>query len=138
MTNHSRARRMVEDFYLNEEDGSYYEAFNMKFTASGTVSDITMLDAIAARFNTTRSALVSEILHDSVLEMYFGLNIEDKKNLSSSADLETTKILDKKGVKQESAGFGLEQGEVSNDDMSWRGYYAAILKSEEDKKNADA
>ena len=48
------------------------------------------------------------------------------------------KIYDKKGISQETAGCGLPQGESTNDDMSWRGYYAAILNAEEDKKDADA
>jgi hypothetical protein len=134
----SYSRRIVQDFYSDEENGAEHEAFNMKFTAAGSISDITMLDAIAARFNTTRSALVSEILHGSVLEMYFALSLKDKEALSYRADLETTKILDKKGISQETVGFGLPQGESTTDDMSWRGYYAAILKAEEDKKNADA
>ena len=134
----SLPRRIIEDFYDNEESDSLHEAFNMKFTASGQVPDITMLDAIAARFNTTRTSLVSEILHSAVLEMYFGLTLKDKESLSYVADLETTKIYDKKGISQETAGCGLPQGESTNDDMSWRGYYAAILNSEEDKKDADA
>ena len=134
----SYSRRIVQDFYSDEENGAEHEAFNMKFTAAGSISDITMLDAIAARFNTTRSALVSEILHGSVLEMYFALSLKDKEALSYRADLETTKILDKKGISQETVGLGLSQGESTTDDMSWRGYYAAILKAEEDKKNADA
>lgn len=134
----SYSQRIVQDFYSDEENGAEHEAFNMKFTAAGSISDITMLDAIAARFNTTRSALVSEILHGSVLEMYFALSLKDKEALSYSADLETTKILDKKGISQETFGSGLPQGESTTDDMSWRGYYAAILKAEEDKKDADA
>jgi hypothetical protein len=134
----SYSRKMVEEFYLDEADGSTSEAFSMKFTASGLISDITMLDAIAARFNTTRAALVSEILHNSVLEMYFGLTLKDKEALSYGADLETTKILDKKGISQETAGLGLARGETTTEDMNWRGYYSAILKAEEDKKDADA
>jgi hypothetical protein len=134
----SYSRRIVQDFYSDEENGAEHEAFNMKFTAAGTISDVTMLDAIAARFNTTRSALVSEILHGSVLEMYFALSLKDKELLSRDADLETTRILTKKGVTQEYTGAGLPRGETTNEDMNWRGYYAAILKSEEDKKDADA
>jgi hypothetical protein len=129
---------MVEDFYYEEQEGSQSETFNMKFTASGSISDITMLDAIASRFNTTRAALVSEILHSSVLEMYFGLTLKDKEALSLSADLETTKILDKKGITQQTICDGLPKGESTTDDMSWRSYYAAILQAEKDKKNANA
>jgi hypothetical protein len=134
----SYSRRIVQDFYSDEENGAHHEVFNMKFTAAGSISDITMLDAIAARFNTTRSALVSEILHGSVLEMYFALSLKDKELLSRDADLETTRILTKKGVTQEYSGAGLARGETTNEDMNWRGYYASILKSEEDKKDADA
>lgn len=135
----SLSRRMIEDFYGQEEDGSRNEAFSMKFTASGQISDISMLDAIAARFGTTRAGIVSELLHNCVLEMYFGLSLKDKEDLSTVADLETTKVYEKKGITQTTVGLGLPDGESTSEDLSWRGYYAAI-KSQEEKgaENADA
>jgi hypothetical protein len=123
--------QLIQNYYDDEDNESFNDAKTHKFTASAQVSDFTMLDAIASRFNTSRSALVSEILHENVLEMYMTLNKKDREHLSSIADLETTAILDKKGITQKTAGFDLPQGEVSTEDRTWRGYSSLIQRSKD-------
>lgn len=122
-------KQLIEDFYSDEENESHQEAFSMKITVSGQVSDVSLIDAVAARFNTTRSAIVSDILHDSAREMWFALSESDKESISYGADLETTKVLDKKGVTLTTVGFGLDKGEVASDDRTWRGYYSVWKNS---------
>lgn len=134
----SFSRNMVEEFYQDESSDSQHEAFNMKITVSGEISDITMLDAIAARFNTTRTAIVSDLIHNSVLEMYFGLSAKDRAIISESADLETTNVLTKKGITQTTVGYGLPQGEQTDEDMTWRGYNAICMKNDKESEDANS
>jgi predicted Zn-dependent peptidase len=132
------AGNIINEFYDDEGNEDYFEALNMKITVSGKVSDVTMLDAIAARFGTTRSSLVSDLIHNSVLEMYFVLSKEDKEKLSLTSDLETSRFLTKKGITQSYVGMGLDGKESTDEDMTWRRFNAIILDSEKDKKNVNS
>lgn len=129
---------LIKDFYQDENDPQNTGVFDMKITVSGVISDITMLDAIAARFGTTRSAMVANLISNSVHEMYLTLDDKDRAELSKIADLETTAIYDKKGIEQISVGLGIAQGESTKEDIRWRMNDAAIKKYEEDSESADA
>ena len=135
----SYSRRMIEEFYDDEENETDYEAFNMKMTVSGQIADVTMLDAIAGRFGKTRSALVSEILHNSVMEMFNALTLRDKKSLSEISDLETTRIYTKNGISQETSCAGLPPGQnTTTDDMTWRCLYEIYKENAEKKDDANS
>ena len=129
---------LIKNFYQDENDPQNSGVFDMKITVSGVISDITMLDAIAARFGTTRSAMVSDLISNSVHEMYLTLDDKDRAELSKIADLETTSIYDKKGIDQVSVGLGVPSGESTKEDIRWRTNDAAIRKYQEDEKDADS
>ena len=129
---------LIKDFYQDENDPQNTGVFDMKITVSGVISDITMLDAIAARFGTTRSAMVSNLISNSVHEMYLTLDDKDRAELSKVADLETTAIYDKRGIEQTTVGLGSPDGKPTKEDIRWRMNDAAIKKYQEDSESADA
>lgn len=131
------ASRMISEFYDDMDHDSKKEAFSMKISVSGQVSDVSMLDAIASHFGQTRTSIVADLLHNSVLEMYFALTLEDKQALSLVADTETSNQYAKKGITQTYCGVGLDQGETTDKDMTWRSY-TAMVKTSLEKNNADS
>lgn len=131
------AARMIEEFYNDMDYDSKKEALSMKLSVSSKASDVTMLDAIAKNFGRTRTEIVSELLNTIVLEMVFSLTPEDQEKLSEIADKETTAYYTKRGVTQTYCGVGLEKGEKTNEDMSWRSFNA-LIKQKKDEKNADS
>lgn len=128
--------KIIEELYENEEYSGREEAYSTKVSFSGKVTDITLIDAIASRFDTTRTSILSSLIGTAALEMYWSLSEEDRRSISSAADLETTRILTKKGIIQTVVGLGLEQGESSNEDRTWRGY--SDLIDEQGLKDADS
>lgn len=119
-------KKMIEIFYMTLGNEEEHESMTMKISTAANISDVTMIDAIAAKFGTTRTSIVSDILHNAVSEMYAALTLEDKTVLSEVADLETTRILTKNGVTMEYVGMGIPKGEVSNQDHTWRTSVALI------------
>jgi hypothetical protein len=70
--------------------------------------------------------------------MYFGLSAKDRAIISESADLETTNVLTKKGITQTTVGYGLPQGEQTDEDMTWRGYNAICMKNDKESEDANS
>lgn len=111
---------MIENFYEFDNDDSYREACQMKMTASIEINTVSMIDAIAQRFGTTRTAIVSDVLSNAALEMFHALSDVDKKEIARKADVDATALLKKNGVEiTRQAGVGITE-ENQHESHHWR------------------
>jgi hypothetical protein len=96
--------KIIDELYESEVDQAVRELENVKFTASVEINDLAVIDAIASRFNITRTQLVRDVLHESSLRLFMGLKNEDKLVVGQNADAAIDEHIKKSSVEYESFG----------------------------------
>ena len=79
-------QKMVEEMYEVEVSAHLEELENTRFTATVPVTDLFMIDLIAARFGQSRSSIVNEVLSHAAKSMFAALTDDDRDQISKSAD----------------------------------------------------
>ena len=79
-------QKMVEEMYEVEVSAHLEELENARFTATVPVTDLYMIDLIAARFGQSRSSIVNEILSHAAKSMFSALKDDDRDQISKAAD----------------------------------------------------
>ena len=130
--------KLIEEFYNDEDYEDQVVSQTTKVSFSGKITDIALIDAVAARFGKTRTAILSDLINTTALQMFISLRDEDRLAISKDADLASTAMLEKKGITQTYAGVGLEDGKTSTtEDMTWRSL-GAMYRDREVKDNVDS
>jgi len=92
------AKNIIQEYEAKEGDEACYEASMVRFTAQLPYDELSMLDAIAANYGDTRANLVTEILQNITMELFFSLNPHAKKACSLAAAELEAKHQEKNGI----------------------------------------
>lgn len=77
---------MVQEMYDLEATVELQEWETSRFTANIALKNLQMLDAIAARFKTSRASIVEEALNHVVYSMFISLDEVDREQLGNQCD----------------------------------------------------
>ena len=77
---------MVQDMYDLEATVEVHEWETSRFTANIALKNLQMLDAIAARFKTSRASIVEDALNYAVCSMFISLDERDREELCKQCD----------------------------------------------------
>lgn len=77
---------MIDQMYEQDSSVDFHEMEISRFTANLATINLHMIDAIAARFKTTRASIVEDVLSHAVHSMFRSLNENDRDDLSKQCD----------------------------------------------------
>lgn len=77
---------MVQEMYDLESTVEVQEWETSRFTANIALKNLQMLDAIAARFKTSRASIVEDALNHAVYSMFISLDEKDREDLGKQCD----------------------------------------------------
>ena len=77
---------MIQEMYDVEATVEVQEWETSRFTANIALKNLQMLDAIAARFKTSRASIVEEALNHAVYSMFISLDEKDREELGKQCD----------------------------------------------------
>lgn len=113
--------KIVNELYENENEGSMREDYSTSVTLRMSAASAAMLNAIAARFETSRYSLVEGELDQFAKDAFNALNPKDKEQIALAADKEMTEFMLKKGAKIKSSGMA---GTFEDEWALWREHLA--------------
>jgi hypothetical protein len=120
---------MIQEMYDVEATVEVQEWETSRFTANIALKNLQMLDAIAARFKTSRASIVEDALNHAVYSMFISLDEEDREQLGKQCDEQYLQKM--KEVAQDNNGT-YEHAGLGN----WASLNYAIRKSDEESNNA--
>lgn len=115
---------IVKELYETENENSMRENHSTSVTLRMSPASAAMLNAIAARFETSRYSLVEDQLNKFAKDAFLTLNDEDKEQIALVADKEVTEHMLKKGAKIKSVGIA---GSFEDEWAPWR-HELALMK----------
>lgn len=120
---------MIQEMYDVEATVEVQEWETSRFTANIALKNLQMLDAIAARFKTSRASIVEDALNHAVYSMFISLDEEDREQLGKQCDEQYLQKM--KEVAEDNNGI-YEHAGLGN----WASLNYAIRKADEDSKDA--
>lgn len=117
--------KVTKELYMAENQGCMNEYYSASVTLRMSAGSAAMLNAIAARFDTSRYKLLEDELNAFAKDAFLALNDEDKKELALAADKEMTEAMLKKGASIKTTGMA---GTFENEWSQWRSELAMLEK----------
>lgn len=108
---------LTKGLYMNESENALRDNHSASVTLRMSVSSAAMLNAIAARFETSRYKLTEDALNKFAKDAFAALDEDDRKSIALIADKEITELMLKKGAKIKSSGMS---GDFEDEWSIWR------------------
>ncbi|MFI3122477.1 MAG: hypothetical protein QX194_00890 [Methylococcales bacterium] len=113
------AKKMVDELYMVEAEGSYQEVVNTTISVKLLVSTASMLTTLSELFGQSRYAFTGEILEDFTTDLFRNLPEATRQEVAIKADKITTELYAKQDLT-----ITHSDGEVG--DKTWQGVNQAF------------